>query len=124
MFDPDFSSDVVDALVRNRFIDYASNVGVYTDGLDTEALSFTVLREVAEEAMDPQDREHVTRFIRMRPLRFRMMDVYPDDWWPGPKLSVDTQEDLDRVRAIYVHLEPGKFSMRDTLDAWEKAGRP
>jgi spore coat polysaccharide biosynthesis protein SpsF (cytidylyltransferase family) len=72
------------------------------DGADCEVISRRALDHAAEAATTPYDREHVTPFIRreMPPwarkgLAFNNFDM------SDVKLSVDTTEDLERVRRAY-----------------------
>ena len=53
------------------------------DGLDVEVFSFKLLEEANEYALSASDREHVTPYMKRI-----------------TKLSVDTKEDLERVRHV------------------------
>lgn len=69
----------------------------YVDGEDVEVFSRAMLLEAHWHAKDPADREHVTPYIRRRyPVATVMPDVKR-----SLKTSVDTPEDLERVRALY-----------------------
>lgn len=67
----------------------------YADGEDAELFPVWLLRAAARYAVWPLDREHVTRWMRRR---------YPPATLEAPedrghlKLSIDTPEDLTRVR--------------------------
>jgi spore coat polysaccharide biosynthesis protein SpsF len=101
---------VVDATVRlfleTSGCDYASNFDPrrYPDGLDTEVLSADTLACAAAEATFPIDREHVTPFVRRDRKRFKAVGL------EGPldcgelRWTVDTQDDLDFVRAVVQRL--------------------
>ena len=77
--------------------DYASNVDIGgTDGWDAEAFTHDALRIAHRESID---REHVTTHMRSSPQFFRVLVLtpqIPDE----AKWSVDTIEDLERVRAV------------------------
>jgi spore coat polysaccharide biosynthesis protein SpsF len=67
------------------------------DGEDCEVFSAAALRWAHREARDPYDREHVSSWIRR--------NVKTATWRPSVdrghvKISVDTQEDLERVRQM------------------------
>lgn len=104
LLDPDVIDRVVAALVDERpRVDYASNVleRTYPKGLDCEALWTATLARIDELAESREAREHVTWLAyRERPELFELRSVTgtPDgsalDW------SVDTAEDLERVRAL------------------------
>jgi len=74
-------------------------------GLPVGAAVEVVTRDALERARalvaDPYDREHVTSFLRRDP-RFRALRVVApgDVRRPGLRLTVDTQEDLDFMRAV------------------------
>ncbi len=70
-------------------------------GTAVEAVRVDALRRAQVLIVDPYDREHVTSFIR-RDNRFRALRaVAPGDLRrPGLRLTVDTAEDLDFIRAL------------------------
>jgi spore coat polysaccharide biosynthesis protein SpsF len=95
----------INTAVKNHY-DYASNVDerirTSLDGLDCEVISRRLLDYAHEHAKDRADREHVTTFVRREPpswARVAHLIGYFD--FAQVKLSVDTPEDLERVRAHY-----------------------
>lgn len=82
----------IGALLLNGRTKYASNVYPRTvpKGYDCEAFTFDFLRTAHEYATDPHDREHVTPWMQ----RNNQFDSIFDNY------SVDTPEDLERVRQI------------------------
>jgi spore coat polysaccharide biosynthesis protein SpsF (cytidylyltransferase family) len=96
--------------VKNKY-DYLSNVDercrLAVDGHDVEVVSGHMMHWLAESDLSKEEREHVTLKIR----KGHENKILPD--WaligsmqsPLPlqniKLSVDTQDDLDKVRRIY-----------------------
>lgn len=90
----------------------------YPDGLDTEIFSFSTLEAAWREAKDPLEREHVTPFIWKRPERFRVGSYKSDIDYSGMRWTVDNQEDLELIEAIYGNLYPKKpdFGLEDVLD--------
>ena len=97
MIEPQVIKHVETALTEE--FDYASNLmpRSYPKGLDCEALWFDVLLRL-RRLSKPEDREHVTQFIRRNPDRFNIVNVSENR--AAFNLSVDTQEDLDRVREL------------------------
>lgn len=93
------------------------------DGWDAEIFTMDLLREAAEQA-GPDEREHVTTW--MRHDDFIRMAYYPESHdYTALKCSVDTVEDLERVRTIMGALDdPQDFSHTATWNAWQKTGRP
>ena len=86
--------------------DYVSNVEescrFIADGFDCEVLSRKALNWLDENAKDQDDREHVTTLIRrLRPAplsqAFITMKIDTSDM----KISVDTKDDLERMRDYY-----------------------
>lgn len=109
---------VVDAAIetfRNGGYDYLSNSIrlSYPDGLDVEVFTRGALEEADAKADLPFHREHVTPYMRT--------GIYGDEVPTGDfkvgqmtapadfshlRWTVDTQEDLDRVRALVAELPP------------------
>ena len=111
LIDRDVLDRCVDALLADPTLDYASNTleRTYPRGLDVEVLTQATLETAAREATEPEDREHVTRFVWRQPERFHLGSVTDDDDHSDLRWTVDTPEDLEVVRAVYrdlVHREP------------------
>ncbi len=75
--------------------DYAMDMGI--DGLDIEVFSFTALKEAYHQA---KDREHVCTWMLDNLKSQRVMY----NWDFNAKLSIDIQEDYERVFKIYEKL--------------------
>lgn len=120
----------VSALVLRKHRDAAAVFGArytsntiptrtYPDGLDTEVFTREALDRAASEVTDFEDREHVTPWMRRRLMTYGVqfgVDLSALRW------TVDTAEDLERVRKIYEALEPyimtsRRWSMAATLRA-------
>ncbi|WP_454021058.1 cytidylyltransferase domain-containing protein [Azospirillum sp. Marseille-Q6669] len=87
--------------------DIATNVfpRTYPPGLSVEAVDAAALRRMAEEAADPEDREHVTRFMYRHPERYSIVNVAAPDWrYDGVSLTVDTSDDLAKADWIAANL--------------------
>jgi spore coat polysaccharide biosynthesis protein SpsF len=90
---------------------YVQNVEprTYPDGLDVEVVDAAALRQLAAEATDPAEREHVTLGIRRDPSRFPVAVL------PGPselaylRWTVDTPDDLEFVRAVVERLGAARY---------------
>ncbi|TMK39845.1 MAG: acylneuraminate cytidylyltransferase [Actinobacteria bacterium] len=110
---PLIDPQVVDTVVRELLThvgtcDYASNVvrRTFPRGLDVEALFTDTLSRVERLASSPEAREHVTWFIyRERPDLFLARSVESPDDFSHLDWSVDTQEDLKRVRGLFDRLQ-------------------
>ncbi len=126
--DPGLVSRVI-ALYREHDLDIATNVvpRSYPYGVSAEVLSADALRRMLAEAGDPEDREHVTRYIYRHPGRFRLMNLSaPNGDYRGVRLVVDDNEDLRRAQWIVSQLEgPPADATLDRLvglaRAWDEA---
>jgi spore coat polysaccharide biosynthesis protein SpsF (cytidylyltransferase family) len=100
----------------------------YPDGMDVEVFTREALEHAANAATDPQDREHVTPWIRRTHMTGTLKHDAGD--YTRLKLSVDTAEDLARVERIFGHLRqasgPGAYlydtDFAATIEAARKAG--
>lgn len=95
----------INAAVIND-LDYVSNVfedfRFSFDGLDVEVISRRAMEWLRENAKDKSDLEHVTTLLRKKmPPEFTYGFVTHKLDSSGMKLSLDTQDDLDRIRKYY-----------------------
>lgn len=102
---PYLISKMVKLTLLNKY-DYLSNVEpearTAIDGFDCEVISSKALEWLNETATEKYDREHVTPLIRTSPPSWASRaQVISNLNFSDVKLSVDTQEDLDRVRTQY-----------------------
>jgi spore coat polysaccharide biosynthesis protein SpsF len=91
--------------LKNAY-DYVSNVHeefrTSLDGFDVEVFSRKMLDWADQTASIPSDREHVTTFMRRHPPEWaKIGHVINYISMANVKLSVDTPEDLERVRVAY-----------------------
>jgi len=97
-------SKMVTLATSNRY-DYVSNVDDFRttlDGADCEVLSRKMFEYVQDVASIPADREHVTTIIRRCPPDWAKIGAVVGFFDHSDlKLSVDTPDDLERVRAAY-----------------------
>jgi spore coat polysaccharide biosynthesis protein SpsF (cytidylyltransferase family) len=98
--------------------DYLSNVRqrTYPDGLDVEVFTARALAQSARDAQTKFWREHVTTYIRdtENPGGFRIGSVAQAQDDSALRWTLDTAEDLDRIRRYFDALPDG-FSWRDAL---------
>jgi spore coat polysaccharide biosynthesis protein SpsF (cytidylyltransferase family) len=106
LIDPALVEAVV-ALRAATGADYAGNTAIRTfpDGLDVEAMTAETFAAVVQDATDPLDREHVTRFVLRRPNRFRIANLRAPVTLADERWTIDTPADLDRVRHIVAALD-------------------
>lgn len=125
---PCISAEMVDKIVRihlggdkdltynrNDNLSYCAEI----DGLDTEVFTVEALKRAYKFAKEPAEREHPTKWM-YKNLR---TDLVECGWHiENPKeikLSVDRQEDFDRICEIYEALGPN-FTMRQLQTYLEK----
>ena len=105
MLPPNVVNSVFHLAVKNGY-DYISNADercrTSMDGTDCEVISRRMFDHVAREAKTDHDREHVTPFCRREPPHWATVGVVIAHFdLSGLKYSVDTPEDLARVRAAH-----------------------
>jgi spore coat polysaccharide biosynthesis protein SpsF len=95
----------------------------FPDGTDVEVFSMQGLTLASDNAKQREEREHVTLWMRRRLPCYTVVAPYGLVDLQDRKWSVDTAEDLDRVRGIYTHLPPDDFRWEATRLAdnrWQK----
>ena len=119
LVDPEILDSCVTRLLEDDDLDYVSNTlqRTYPRGLDVEVFTRAVLERAHGEATDQADREHVTRFVWRQPERFRLGGLAEREDHSALRWTVDTQADLDVVRAVYDDLYPTRpdFGYTDAL---------
>jgi spore coat polysaccharide biosynthesis protein SpsF (cytidylyltransferase family) len=93
--------------------DYISNVDprfrTSLDGVDCEVISARLMKSLHELAVSPEDREHVTLMARREPPDWANIGAVVSHFDHSHiKLSVDTAEDLERVREAFAAAD-GKY---------------
>lgn len=125
--DPKILDQVVGLFLDGGY-DYINNVGArsFPDGLDVEVFTAEALYKADSEAQDLKHREHVTTYIDGRVAglnkgNFKCRSLDNDPSYGHLMWSVNTQENLDHVRALY-ELMPDKenFTWKDLLAAEEQ----
>jgi len=102
---------------RNTEVDYLSNTvrPTFPDGLDVEVFKMEALQQAAQEARNPEDREHVTPFLR-KSGKFSLGALENEEDLSGLRWTVDDPEDLEVVRAVFGHFAPDEnFSWKQVL---------
>lgn len=103
---PPFIISKLITLARMNSYDYVSNVEeefrTALDGSDCEVFSKRMLEWADETATTPYDREHVTTIMRTAPPEWAKLGCVVHHYDNSDvKLSVDTPEDLERVRVAF-----------------------
>lgn len=113
--DPGAVERLLAALARSG-ADYASETGLPV-GAAVEAMTASALHYAAAVATSPYDREHVTPYIKGRPDVFRVISVPAPAGLtcPGLRLTVDTGEDLARIRRFFDAIGDPDASVADLI---------
>ncbi len=110
---------LIDRMVHSFYqqeVDYLSNTlaPTFPDGLDIEIIREGVLNKLTTFPLDPRELEHVTYGIYNRSEIFTLSNFQNESDESLSRWTVDYQEDLDFVRAIYQ-----EFSGRETQFTYE-----
>jgi spore coat polysaccharide biosynthesis protein SpsF len=96
--DPVVASKTLELFLSHKpQIDYADNdtlTSGYPDGWDVEVFSLDALQQADANARKKSDREHVTTWMKKN---LTCSTLKANQTWDGPKLSVDTPEELTVV---------------------------
>lgn len=118
---------VIDAVISLHLqgaYDYTSNTQKrnFPDGLDVEIMKFSVLEQAWQEATFPEQKEHVTPFIRQQPGRFKLGNLEGNKDLSNLRWTVDTKEDFAFVSKVYEALYPNNpnFTTQDILNLSEE----
>ena len=96
-----------------------TNLSGLPDGTDVEVFSMQALQAASACTRDPFCREHVTTWLREELPNYGIL-APRGQAITGAKWSVDSLEDLARVRTIMSQLEAGQFGWRETAKAWRR----
>ena len=106
--------DEVVAVYKCFAYDYVTNAmfRCYPDGMDVQAYSLKLLKEVAEDVTDLKHRSHVGWNIHNSLKEFTRYDVVSDvdSFWPQLRLTLDTEEDyklIDRILRRFSYIDYG-----------------
>jgi len=115
---------LIDKVVSDYMLggaDFVSNILPYTTprGTDVRVFSAAALAEIADRSSDPADREHVSLYFWEHPERYTRRNVTTElkDEAKELRLTVDTEDDLQLVTAIYEALYPSNpaFTLTDVI---------
>jgi spore coat polysaccharide biosynthesis protein SpsF len=114
---PLIDAEVVDQTIEvflNSGADYSSNTQeTYPLGISAEVFSVQALDHAWRDARKGYEREHVTPFFYEHPELFRISSISAHGDYSRYRLTLDTKEDLDLIRAVYAN-----FDNQDTM-SWQ-----
>ncbi len=107
------------ALRENEELDYVSagTSGGFPRGLDVEVVTIDALRSADTNAIDEDEREHVTLHIYRRPATYRIAQLQAPSNLARPewRLCVDEPPDLALIRTILQRLHAAEPPMEDVV---------
>lgn len=95
----------------------------FPEGFDCEAFYFKALEEAEKTTKDAYEREHVTQYFYHNPDKFKIGNVSNDVNLSAYRWTIDKDEDLEMVRAVFAHRNPnndGIMLLNEILDIIEK----
>ena len=106
----------------SNYHDYLSNVDpryrTHVDGHDVEVISKKALLWLNDQKLSDSDKEHVTSYFRKNPPRWaRIGHVIGHLDLSVLKLSVDTKEDLERVRRMHKSVNDKVYNAKRNGDS-------
>jgi spore coat polysaccharide biosynthesis protein SpsF len=106
--------------------DYVSNnvERTWPRGMDVEVVAREALDRSHREGQRPEDREHVTVYVRTHPGLFRIRQVHAlaQETWPDLRLTLDTPADLQVLSRVFADLyEPGRIIRAGAVIDWFRA---
>ncbi|MBE6184824.1 acylneuraminate cytidylyltransferase [Bacillus ginsengihumi] len=120
LIDPVIIDKVIAQFLKQQpHVDYVSNTlkRTYPRGLDTEVFSFNALKEAANNAQLPRDREHVTSYFYTNPTIFTLENIEHDQNYSHYRWTVDTPEDFTLVTHILTEMYDANklFHLEDVI---------
>jgi len=119
--DPVLVDDTIAALQHEQ-ADFACNrlpppfTRTYPIGLDVEACTFSALENAWKNASEKHEREHVMPYLYEVPGRFKVVKLDFAQNFGLLRWTVDTPQDLEFVRAVYVALrDRNDFGWQEVL---------
>ncbi|MDP2641219.1 MAG: glycosyltransferase family protein [Candidatus Yanofskybacteria bacterium] len=125
LLDPDVIDSVITKYLADPSLDFVSTVigkHTYPRGVDIEAISFSVLKQLWETTTETVDREHVTIHIKRFPENFVWASVESDKDYSSFRWTVDEQADYELVNILYQRLFPQNphFRMKDVVNLYKE----
>lgn len=121
LIDPTIIDDLIDKHAAEGN-DYTSNIveRTFPRGLDAEIVELQTLEHICRKTSEQRYHEHVTLYIYTHPDEFKIGSMTAQGMYHNPqwRLTVDTKEDFELIKAIYERLYKGD-NIIDNKDAFE-----
>ncbi len=117
--DPEVTDRIVNELLKDNTLDYASNTirPTFPEGIDIEAFTFKALETAWKDAKTDYEKEHVTPHMWQNLNKFKTKNItHPQDL-SKLRWTIDYPEDMDFAKQVYKRLYKGGeiFKMQDIL---------
>ena len=122
LIDSELLDNMIDFYWMHQQIDYLSNTlfRTYPRGLDIEIFKFSALEKAHFEAKFPDEREHVTPYIRNHPNTFQLENYQAVKDYSSHRWTLDTLEDYNFFTEIAKNLNILESGMSEVLRFLEK----
>ena len=90
----------------------------FDHGVYCEVIRLQALQKCLAEANTDLDFEHVTRHIYLNPNDFKIKFIEAENLWGNinpVRLTLDTEEDLIRIKNLFNYLSPSDYSFKSFL---------
>jgi len=93
------------------------------DGLDVEIIDIDLLKEINMVALEPSDREHVTKLIYSNDSLYSVNKVRFDHTFPNIRLTLDYEEDFLLIKKVFdiLSLDRPKFGLEDIVTLYQNS---
>ncbi len=112
---------IIDNVIRQYHksgVDYASNtiIPTFPDGLDTEVFSFSALKKAWECAIQSDEREHVTPYLK-NAKQFNILNVKSSIDMSERRWTVDEHQDFEVIKSVFDYFHPrSDFGWEEIVD--------
>jgi len=104
--------------------DYVSNTltRTFPRGMDVEIFSFQSLKDAAQRAFYPEEREHVTLYFNRHQDSYKLGNVLYKHDESQHRWTLDTEEDFLLISKVLTAIYPGKpqFTLQDLLQLFQE----
>ena len=130
LIDPTIVDSIIEKFQSNHY-DYISNFTVdvqddhrflpsYPSGTEVEIFSFTALETAWKNAIDKDDKEHVTPYIYSHPEKFKIFNLKSKRNLSQFRWALDYESDLKLIRIIISKIQKRPILMNDILELFEQ----
>lgn len=110
--EPSVIDRVISKLIDENYDIVTNNLPPsFPEGFDCEAFYFRVLEEAEKITKDDYEREHVTQFFYHNPNKYRIGNVSNNVNLSNYRWTIDKDEDLEMVKAVYAHRNPNNVGI-------------